>query len=98
MTLHETETIILLMTIVPMGTAAMFVILTYYRLGYGKIGIFKTAGYSILAMATFSNVVNHIVWENDWLDVFFRGWSLVGWIVLAVAAVVMWLEADRSIP
>lgn len=98
MSQYEVETLILLLTGLPMGLAAVFVVLTYYRIGYGRIGIFKTAGYAVLTMAVLSNVVNHLIWHNSWLDLFLRGWGLVGWVILAVAAIAMWVEADRSIP
>lgn len=98
MTLRELNAVLLLLTFVPMVATAIFVVVGFHRMGYGRVGRYLCAGFIVLVGSLIFGLVNNIAGPDEIAQVVAGVLRIVGWSGLATGFVYLWIEADRSLP
>lgn len=80
-----------------MMAVAVFVLLVFYRIGYGSIGLWLILGFVTLLISLLSGAANYF-FPNDFVLLAARVAYLVGWSLLAVGFARFYFEADKSLP
>lgn len=98
MILREVNVGLLIVTLIPMIGTAIFVLLAFHRMGYGKVGKYLSFGFIVLVGSLVFGLINNIAGPNLYVQVIASLVRLTGWLALLIGFMYLYVEADRSIP
>lgn len=98
MTLRDLNGLALVMALVPMVVTGVFVILSFWRIGYGTVAKYLTVGFTLLGVSLGAASINMLFIRDDLLGIGISIIRILGWVALAAGFIKLFSEADRSIP
>lgn len=90
---------LMLITFIPMIASAIFIVISFYRIGYGSIGKYLSTGFTILILSLLIGFINSISpIKDDNLNLIANISRVIGWSFIALGCLFLWVEVDRNTP
>lgn len=94
---NDANTVLLLLTFLPMIIAAVFVVMSFYRAGYGPIGKLLSIGFLTLVASLIFGIMYSIERQAVYQTIA-GATRAFGWSLIALGFIAWFRELDRSIP